>query len=153
MMIRATEVLPAGQWDRKAEVDKIELAHDGRHRRRVTLRAAGDTVFLLDLLEAVNLRDGDGLKLDDGRVIRVVAAAEPLLEITGAPHLLSRLAWHLGNRHVPAEVRTESLRIAPDHVLEAMLKNLGAGIAHIEAPFYPEAGAYAHGDHGHGHGH
>jgi len=163
-MIRATEVLPAGQWDRKTEIDKIELAHDGRHRRRVTMRAAGDTVFLLDLVKAVNLRDGDGLKLDDGRVIRVVAAAEPLLEISGDPHLLSRLAWHLGNRHVPAEVRADALRIAPDHVLEAMLINLGAAVAHIEAPFYPEAGAYAqghgahdhhhdHGEHTHGHGH
>jgi urease accessory protein len=157
-MIRATEVLPAGEWDRKAEIDEIELAHDGRYRRRVTMRASGDTVFLLDLVQAANLKDGDGLKLDDGRVIRVVAAAEPLLEITGEPHLLSRLAWHLGNRHVPAEVRSDALRIAPDHVLEDMLKNLGANIAHIEAPFYPEAGAYAkgegnHGHHDHGHDH
>ena len=157
-MIRATKVLPAGEWDPKAEIDVIKLTHDSRYRRRVTMRAAGDTVFLLDLPEAGRMKDGDGLRLDDGRMIRVVAAAEPLLEITGDAHLLSRLAWHLGNRHVPAEIRTQALRITPNHVLEAMLKKLGAHVAPIEAPFYPEAGAYAHDhtyshDHNHDHGH
>jgi urease accessory protein len=97
------------------------------------------------------LKDGDGLRLDDGRFIRVVAAREPILEITGNAHLLSRLAWHLGNRHVPAEILPKAIRIAPDHVLEDMLKKLGAKVAHIEAPFNPEAGAYA-SEHSHDHG-
>jgi len=139
-MIRATTLLPAGSWDRARECDEIELPHDGRHRRRVTMRAAGDTVFLLDLAEATLLKDGDGLRLDDGRFIRVIAAREPILEITGDAHLLSRLAWHLGNRHVPAEILPKAIRIAPDHVLEAMLKKLGAKVAHIEAPFKPRGG-------------
>jgi urease accessory protein len=151
-MIRATALLPAGGWDRAQECDNIELPHDGRHRRRVMMRSAGDTVFLLDLTEAALLKDGDGLRLEDGRFIRVVAAKEPILEITGEAHLLSRLAWHLGNRHVPAEILAKAIRIAPDHVLEDMLKKLGAKVAHIEAPFNPEAGAYA-SEHAHGHVH
>jgi urease accessory protein len=150
-MIRATTLLSAGTWDRAQECDNIELPHDGRYRRRVTMRGAGDTVFLLDLAEATLLKDGDGLQLDDGRFVRVVAAKEPILEITGDAHLLSRLAWHLGNRHVPSEILPKVIRIAPDHVLEGMLKKLGAKVAHIEAPFNPEAGAYA-SEHSHDHG-
>jgi urease accessory protein len=150
-MIRATTLLPAGSWDRAQECDIIELPHDGRHRRRVTMRGAADTVFLLDLAEATLLKDGDGLRLEDGRFVRVVAAREPILEIKGDAHLLSRLAWHLGNRHVPAEILPKVIRIAPDHVLEDMLKKLGAKVAHIEAPFNPEAGAYA-SEHSHDHG-
>jgi urease accessory protein len=164
-MIRATSVLPAGSWDRATEADKIELPHDGRHRRRVAMRAAGDTTFLLDLSEATLLRDGDGLQLEDGRVVRVVAAAEPILEITGEAHLLARLAWHLGNRHVPAQIFPDRIRIGRDHVLEEMVAKLGGKVARIEAPFDPEAGAYAYEeqrahhqhdhdhDHDHDHGH
>jgi urease accessory protein len=157
-MIRATKLLHTGEWDRAKEADNIELPHDGRHRRRVTMRGGGDTVFLLDLPEATLLKDGDGLQLEDGRVVRVIAASEPLLEITGDTHLLSRVAWHLGNRHVPAQINPKAVRIAPDHVLEEMLKMLGAHVSHIEAPFYPEAGAYAYDEHArardhHHHGH
>ncbi len=158
-MIRATKLLPAGQWDRAKEADKIELPHDGRHRRRVAMRAAGDTTFLLDLAEATLLRDGDGLLLEDGRVVRVAAASEPILEISGDTHLLARVAWHLGNRHVPAEILADRIRIARDHVLEEMVAQLGARVARIEAPFNPEAGAYAqetahaHGHHEHDHEH
>jgi urease accessory protein len=164
-MIRATSVLPSGRWDRAKEADKIELPHDGRHRRRVAMRGTGDTVFLLDLSEATLLRDGDGLQLEDGRVVRVVAAAEPIVEITGEPHLLARLAWHLGNRHVPAQILADRIRIGRDHVLEEMVAKLGGKVVRIEAPFDPEAGAYAHEehatrahqhhdhDHGYDHGH
>lgn len=157
-MIRATKRLLPGSWDHALEADAIELPHDGRHRRRITMRAQGDTVFLLDLTETAHLKDGDGLLFEDGRVVRVIAANEPLLEITGDPHLLFRVAWHLGNRHVPAQILPHAVRIAPDHVLEEMLKNLGAKVEHIEAPFDPEAGAYAQGghshhNHGHHHGH
>jgi urease accessory protein len=146
-MIRATSVLLSGTWDGAQEADKIELPHDGRHRRRVAMRGAGDTVFLLDLAEVTLLRDGDGLQLEDGRVVRVVAAAEPIVEITGEPHLLARLAWHLGNRHVPAQILSDRIRIGRDHVLEEMVAKLGGHVAHIEAPFDPEAGAYAHEEH------
>jgi urease accessory protein len=143
-------MLPAGSWSLTREVDAIELPHDGRHRRRITMRARGGTVFLLDLAEAVHLKDGDGLLFEDGGIVRVIAAKEPLIEITGDAHLLVRLAWHLGNRHVPAQLLHHAIRIAPDHVLEEMLKNLGAKVEHIKAPFDPEAGAYTQGGHSHG---
>lgn len=152
-MIRATTLLTAGNWDRAREIDTIELPHDDRHRRRIAMRGAKDTVFLLDLPEAVQLKDGDGLQFENGQVVRVIAAREPLLEIMGDAHLLSRVAWHLGNRHVPAQILPHAVRIAPDHVLEEMLKNLGAKLAHIEAAFDPEAGAYAPQGHAHGHHH
>ena len=162
-MIRATKVFAAGHWDRSKETDRIELPHDGRHRRRVAMRGAKDTVFLLDLAEANQLKDGDGLLLEDGRIVRVVAASEPIVEIKGDTHLLARVAWHLGNRHVPAEILEDRIRIGRDHVLEEMVEKLGAKIARIEAPFDPEAGAYAHEtaqahahhdhEHEHHHGH
>ena len=100
--------------------------------------------FLLDLENAVALRGGDALVLEDGRLIEVVAAAEPLLEIRGADPLhLVRVAWHLGNRHLPTQIMPKGLRIRRDHVIEAMVKGLGARIIEIEAPFDPEGGAYA----------
>lgn len=161
-MIRATEVLSSGHWDRTKEADNIELPHDGRHRRRVAMRGAGDTVFLLDLADATVLHDGDGLKLDDGRIVRVIAASEPIIEITASdPHHLTRIAWHLGNRHVPAQILDGRIRIGRDHVLEELMVKLGAKITRIDAPFDPEGGAYAeetahvhghHHDHDHEHG-
>jgi urease accessory protein len=104
--------------------------------------------FLLDLENAVALRGGDALVLDDGRLIEVVAAPEPLLEIRGTdPHHLVRVAWHLGNRHLPTQIMAKGLRIRRDHVIEAMVKGLGARVIEIEAPFDPEGGAYAGGGH------
>ncbi|MBX3534735.1 MAG: urease accessory protein UreE [Xanthobacteraceae bacterium] len=162
-MIRATEVLPAGQWNKSAEADAIELPHDGRHRRRIAMRGNRDTVFLLDLAEAALLHDGDGLKLQDGRVVRVIAASEPIVEITASdPHHLARIAWHLGNRHVPAQILADRIRIGRDHVLEELMVKLGAKVSRIEAPFDPEGGAYTeetahahdhHHDHSHDHHH
>ena len=162
-MLRASKVLPARTWDRGKAADRVALTHDGRHRRRVTMRGERGTEFLLDLGDATLLRDGDGLALDDGRLIDVVAAPEPIVEIFGDPHLLSRVAWHIGNRHVPAQILPDRIRIGRDHVLEAMIAKLGARVARSEAPFDPEPGAYAtetpsheHGHshrHGHRHGH
>ncbi len=154
-MIRATEVLPSGHWNRAGEADTIELPHDGRHRRRIAMRAAKDTVFLLDLAEATQLHDGDGIKLEDGRVVRVIAASEPIAEITASdPHHLSRIAWHLGNRHVPAQILPDRIRIGLDHVLEELMVKLGAKVTRIDAPFDPEGGAYAEETaHAHGHHH
>jgi urease accessory protein len=136
------------------------LPHDGRHRRRIAMRAAKDTVFLLDLAEATMLHDGDGLKLQDGRIVRVIASSEPIAEITAAdPHHLARIAWHLGNRHVPAQILADRIRIGRDHVLEELMVKLGAKVSRIEAPFDPEGGAYAeetanaHGHHHHDHSH
>lgn len=149
-MRRAQSVLPAGTWDRARERGAIALPYDGRHRRRVAMRTDDGLDFLLDLPAAHALRDGDGLLLDDGGVVRVVASAEPVADVLAPPHLLLRLAWHIGNRHIPCELLPDRIRIARDHVLEAMVEGLGARVERVEAPFQPEAGAYAAGGHAHG---
>ena len=126
------------------------LDADERHRRRTVLTGERGTIFLLDLPHATALRDGDGLVLDDGAIVRVAGRPEPLVEIAAAsPHELARFAWHIGNRHTDVQVVGGNLRIRRDHVLEAMLRGLGARLTPVEAPFDPEPGAY----HGHGHRH
>src|ERR1700710_1605442 len=103
-MIRATKVLGQPRWS-LSPADTIVLDFDDRHRRRMAMTGTRGLEFLLDLENAVALRGGDALVLDDGRLVEVVAAAEPLLEIRGAdPQHLVRLAWHLGNRHLPTEI-------------------------------------------------
>ncbi len=153
-MKRARDVKAAGHWDKASAVDTISLdAHD-RHRRRVVLRAERGTKFLLDLPKATALHDGDGLVLDDGAVVRVVGRPEPLVEIAAADaRQLARFAWHIGNRHIDVEIVGNRLRIRRDHVIEDMLRGLGAGLSPIEAPFNPEHGAYGQHGHSHDHGH
>ncbi|MBS9477845.1 urease accessory protein UreE [Ancylobacter radicis] len=157
-MIRARSLLPAGNWDASTAADRVVLPHDGRYRRRIAMRGDGDVAFLLDLPEATRLKQGDGLALDDGRIVVVVAAEEPVAEIYAHDaHHLARLAWHLGNRHVPAELLADRIRIARDTVLEEMARGLGATVAIVDAAFEPEGGAYeaaeAHGHLAHGHAH
>ena len=109
--------------------------------------------FLLDLEHAVALRSGDALVLEDLRLIEVVAAPEPLLEIRGSDPLhLHRVAWHLGNRHLPTQIMPKALRIRRDHVIERLVRGLGARVTEIEAPFDPEGGAYADSGHAHAQG-
>ena len=153
-MRRASEVKTAGTWNAAAAVDRVVLDADERHRRRITLTGEGGTAFLLDLPHATALRDGDGLVLEDGEIVRVAGKPEPLVEIAAASaHDLARLAWHIGNRHTDVQVVGDRLRIRRDHVLENMLHGLGARLTPIEAPFDPEHGAYGHlHDHSHGHG-
>jgi urease accessory protein len=142
-MIRATKVLGQHRWT-QAAADTVVLDFDDRHRRRMAMVATRGLEFLLDLENAVALRGGDALVLEDGRLVEVVAAAEPLLEIRCAdPHHLIRVAWHLGNRHLPTQIMPRGLRIRRDHVIEAMVQGLGARVIEIEAPFDPEGGAYA----------
>ncbi len=148
-MIRATRVQGQHRWT-QAPVDTVVLDFDDRHRRRMAMTGTRGLEFLLDLENAVALRGGDALVLDDGRLIEVVAAPEPLVEIRGAdPHHLIRVAWHLGNRHLPTQIMPKGLRIRRDHVIEEMVKGLGARVIEIEAPFDPEGGAYASAGHGH----
>lgn len=147
-MIRATAVLPKGQWSdtlgAAALADTVVLHFDDRHRRRIAMTGTKGLDFLLDLPDAVALRGGDALLLDDGRLVEVVAAPEPLIEVRGrTPGDLVRLAWHIGNRHLSAQVMANALRIRGDHVVEEMLRGLGASVVEIEAPFDPEGGAYA----------
>jgi urease accessory protein len=149
-MLRARRVLPAGAWPHTAARGRVSLVYEDRHRRRRKLESDRCEVFLLDLPQARVLQDGDGLALEDGGWIAVVAAPEPLLEVTAA-NLgdLCRLAWHLGNRHVAAAIAADHILIRNDHVIAAMLEGLGARLRPIEAPFTPEGGAYGNADHDH----
>jgi urease accessory protein len=146
-MIRATQVRAQHSWS-EPPADTVVLDFDDRHRRRMAMTGTRGLEFLLDLENAVVLRGGDALVLDDNRLVEVVAAPEPLLEIRGAdPQHLVRVAWHLGNRHLPTQIMPKGLRIRRDHVIEAMVRGLGARVIEIEAPFDPEGGAYAGGGH------
>ncbi|WP_456841108.1 urease accessory protein UreE [Bradyrhizobium sp. USDA 4486] len=150
-MIRATQVKGQHRFT-EAPADTVVLDFDDRHRRRMVMTGTRGLEFLLDLENAVALRGGDALVLEDGRLIEVVAAPEPLLEIRGRdPHHLIRVGWHLGNRHLPTQIMAKALRIRRDHVIEAMVKGLGARVVEIEAPFDPEGGAYADAGRAHGH--
>ena len=147
-MVRAVKVEPQHRWT-EPPADTVVLDFDDRHRRRMAMTGTRGLEFLLDLEAAVALRGGDALVLEDGRLIEVVAAPEPLIEIRGSdPHHLIRFAWHLGNRHLPTQIMPKGLRIRRDHVIEAMVKGLGARVIEIEAPFDPEGGAYAGGAQG-----
>ncbi len=143
-MIRATEVLRAGSWSEKP-ADTVTLDAQGRLRRRIAMRGEGGLSFLLDLAQTTNLRDNDGLRLEDGRIVLVRAAPELLAEITAADATsLARIAFQLGNRHFPAQFVEGRIRIRRDHVIEPLVLKLGAAIQHIAVPFDPEGSAYDH---------
>lgn len=133
-------------------VDRVVLDYDQRHRRRIVMTGERGTEFLLDLEKPARLRGGDVLQLDDGRLIAIAAANEALASITcAAPGGLVRIAWHIGNRHLPAMLSANLILIRCDHVIEEMASGLGGSITHVEAPFEPEAGAYAGGHRHHHH--
>ncbi len=120
----------------------VRLAYDDRMIRRKRLTTTDGGTVMVDLPETVGLDHGDHLILSDGRAVRVEAAIEPLMDITGD---LPRLAWHIGNRHAPCQIMGDRLRIRLDRVLERMLTQLGARVTHVMAPFTPEGGAYGMG--------
>jgi urease accessory protein len=146
-MIRAETVRERGGPFETA--DTITLDEAQRHRRRMAMVSDNGIAFLLDLDEARQLREGDGIVLDDGRVLRVVAKPEPLYAVRGqnAEHLIA-LAWHLGNRHAPAQVLADHLLIRREPVLRDMALGLDASVEEVEAPFDPQGGAYGHHAHG-----
>src|SRR6266481_878932 len=146
---RAFHHRPAGHWPDEQAVGLLTLDFDERHRRRIRLTTDHGEDIILDLPNAVAMADGDGLQLEDGRWLRVQAAAEPIVEVRHEdPNQLVRLAWHLGNRHLATEVRHQVLRIRPDHVVEEMLHGFGAALVRVSGPFQPEGGAYSR-DHQH----
>jgi urease accessory protein len=150
-MKRVTDIKPASEWNSHVACDFVVLDAQDRHRRRVVFVGEHGATYLLDLARPAQLRDGDGLLLEDGSVVRVTGKAEALVEISAATmHDLARIAWHLGNRHTDVQIFGDTLRIRRDHVLEDMLRGLGASLSYVDAPFDPETGAYDH--HGHGHG-
>ena len=154
-MIRASSIIRRDVVDADRVVDVITLDHGDRHRRRIALTADGGTAFLLDLDRADVLEDGDAIGLESGWLVEVKAAPEKLIQVmTSDPLELLTLAWHIGNRHVPAEIAKDAIYIAYDHVLLDMLEGLGAKTQIVERPFHPVRGAYhQHADGGHHHGH
>jgi urease accessory protein len=144
--------------------DRLRLDFDRRNRRRIVLETQAGERLLLDMPTAIHLRGGDALRLDDGRLMAVEAADEPLLDITAASSAaLVRIAWHLGNRHLPTQLLPGddggTLRIRADHVIAAMAEGLGGRCTTLAGAFDPEGGAYAHEvggrnpGHAHGNGH
>ena len=149
-MRRAIEVHSHGHWPEKTAIDTATLASLERYRRRIRLVTDSGAPFLLDLAQARQFADGDGLELDDGTFIRIRAAAEPVIEIAAdSSAQLMRIAWHLGNRHLPLQVSEGRLRIRADHVIAAMVEGLGGRLTWCHAPFDPEDGAYSGATHSH----
>ncbi|MDO8876136.1 MAG: urease accessory protein UreE [Pseudolabrys sp.] len=157
-MHRVTSIKPAADWNAATARDRVVLDAGDRNRRRIVLTGERGTAFMLDFPKPVSLRDGDGLVLDDGSIVAVAGAPEKLLEVA-APSAFEtvRLAWHLGNRHTDVQIVGDKIRIRYDHVLEDMLRGLGAGVAALDAAFDPEPASphghgHAHEHHGHEHG-
>jgi urease accessory protein len=158
-MKRVSSVLPADPLLSREAIDRVVLDADDRSRRRIVLTGESGSRYLVDWKDPVTLRDGEGLVLDDGSVVLVAGKPEPLLEIAGrTPLEFVRLAWHLGNRHTDVQIVGERIRIRVDHVLDEMVRGLGARVTAVEAPFDPEPAApgghghhdHAHHDHSHG---
>ncbi|MFJ5487945.1 urease accessory protein UreE [Hansschlegelia beijingensis] len=148
-MTRAVSVIRRPAVKPGAVADAITLDHEARGRRRLAMTTDGGLDFLLDLPRPANLNDGDALQLEDGRLVLVRAAEEELVEVTAAtPLRLAKIAWHLGNRHTPAEVTEDAIYVPPDHVLVEMVRGLGGATRPVTRPFRPEHGAYHSHDHG-----
>ena len=164
-MLRIRQVAKAGSWPAAEARETCTLTYEERFRRRGVFRTTSDQDCLLDLPRPVLLEDGDGLQLPGGGYILVRADLEPVIEVrASSPAMLCRLAWHLGNRHLPAEIKAGRILIRPDHVIQSMLEGLGAQLKALRLPFNPEGGAYAapagehapvhgQGEHGQGQGH
>jgi urease accessory protein len=150
----AGKVTPAHAAGGRQPADTIALAHDDRHVRRKVLRTASGAQVFVDLLAPVHLADGDRLVLDDGSEIAVTAEPEELMEVEARDGVhLAELAWHIGNRHLAAQIEEKRLLLLRDHVIRDMLAGLGARVRDVVEPFQPVFGAYAGHDHGHDHGH
>ncbi|MFD0909873.1 urease accessory protein UreE [Ruegeria arenilitoris] len=148
MLATSQKIRRNGQWDETHGT--VMLNYEDRFLRRRMLRTAQNEEFLVDLSQTTSLDGGDAFELADGRLIEVVAAEEDLFAVTGPD--LTRLAWHIGNRHTPCQIEPDRLVIRRDHVIRDMLLKLGATVQDIRAPFNPEGGAYGHGrTHGHSH--
>lgn len=144
-MLRASRVRAPSSGASSQSEHTVTLPREERYRRRKLLATDAGTEFLLDLSEATYLAHGTLLEADDGTLIRVVAASEPVLEIrAGSPQHLARIAWHVGNRHIAAEIAADALYIQPDHVIAEMVRGLGGEIRDTVRPFEPEGGAYGH---------
>ena len=153
-MARVVKIVDAGATGGKPIVDSVILTPEQRRAPRGSVTGVKGARCTFDLAEPVALRSGDLLVLDDGNLIEVVAEPEPLIEARAKDlTALARLAWHLGDRHVPVQLFANRLRVRRDAAIEALLARLGAKTVAIEAPFDPEGGAYVASTHGHRHDH
>ena len=164
-MLRASTVIRRADLGRRITIDTITLDREQRWRRRIAMTTDRGHEFLLDLAEATYMADGDALELSNGALVKVQAAPEDLMEIHSHDAMsLARIAWHIGNRHTPAEITAHAIYIKPDHVLAEMVAGLGAHVHLVSRPFEPEGGAYGskgplqgghhhHGGHGDAHDH
>ncbi|WP_394706485.1 urease accessory protein UreE [uncultured Hydrogenophaga sp.] len=160
-MLQATRLVPQGQGLAPVllrRAPKLVLDWDLRQKSRFDALASDQQRVGVFLPRGTVLRGGDVLVTQDGGLLRVVAAPQPVLRITpcaehGQVFDLLRAAYHLGNRHVPVELHTDHLQIEPDHVLADLLRAMHLTVQELMAPFEPEGGAYAAGGHGHGHAH
>jgi urease accessory protein len=152
-MHRVTSIKSAGSWPVATALDRVVLDAGDRNRRRIVMTGEKGTEFLLDVEKPISLRDGDGLVLDDGSIVLVAGEQEQLIEISAGNALDTvRLAWHLGNRHTDVQIVADKIRIRRDHVLEDMLRGLGAHLTPLDAAFDPESPTPSH-EHGHAHHH
>jgi urease accessory protein len=153
-MQRVAGVIERGEWDAGKAVDAVSLDANDRHRRRIVLTTENGIELLLDLAQPVALRDGDGLVLADRSIVRVAGKPEPVLDVEAdSATELTRIAWHLGNRHTEVQILERGLRIRADHVLADMLRGLGAQVTERDSTFEPETGAYEHSGQAHEHAH
>lgn len=130
--------------------DSLYLTYDDRFLRRKVLTCESGEQILIDLAQTTSLDHGGALILDDGREVEIQAAPEALLQVTASD--LTRIAWHIGNRHTPCQIEKDRLFIQVDHVIKDMLLKIGATVQEVHQPFTPEGGAYGHGrTHGHTH--
>lgn len=151
-MHHIVDILAAGSWNTAEAAEHFTADYEGRHRRRASLTLHSGESVMLELEHPRLLREGEGLKLDDGRTVCVHALPEQLMEVTAhTPLHMLQLAWHIGNRHLPAAIEAGRVLLREDHVIAEMLRGLGAHVHRIEAAFDPEGGAYAARAHDHGH--
>ena len=153
-MLTANAFQRHGTWTGPAW-DVVVLAHDERHLRRKLVRLEHGDEVLVDFESAVALEHGDALVVDNGKLAEVIAGEEALLEVWPQNVLhLSELCWHLGNRHLAAQIEERRILVLNDHVIKAMLEGLGAHVHIVSEPFHPTRGAYSgSGGHAHPHGH
>ena len=160
-MRQASKLIPQGAGLAAALLKRattLELDWDTRQKSRFEATDSAGRTLGVFLPRGTVVRGGDVLVADDGSLVRVVAAPQAVLKIThctkhGTPYDLIRAAYHLGNRHVPIELKPDHLKIEPDHVLADMLRAMHLIVDAVEEAFEPENGAYASGGHGHSHGH
>jgi urease accessory protein len=152
-MLKAGRHLKHGRWT-GVPFDLVVLDHQERHLRRRRLKLVHEDVVMVDLAETAQLEHGDVLELEDGRLVEVIAAEEALMEVTGhSAQELAELAWHIGNRHLPAQIEAGRILILRDHVIRGMLIGMGAHVRDVHEPFHPVRGAYSGAGHGHAHEH